>query len=457
MAAGVLFTAADPDLWGHVLFGLDILERGEVRAPIERYSFTADRPFVYHEWLGGTIMALAYRAAGPLGLQLLKGALAGSLFAVLWLRLRRAVFLGRWGGLALAAAGMLPMLASIRPQVWSALAIVIVTSVLMSPSRRAPFVLPPIFALWANLHGGWIVGGGVFVIVTFWAFFEREPRRWSLLVAGVGSLIATLATPYGVALWMFLAETVRFSRSDIVEWLPIWRIGLAPTALWAATVAVVFVTHRRQRLPARTLVVLVALGCAAALVVRVAPLFTLTAVTMLSDAWRGEEPRLAPHATRTLLDGIAVAVGVVTLLANYGNATCVAFGGRLAPDTVVAEALRGSSGRLASFFDWGEYAMWHFGPRLQVSIDGRRETVYREATLRAQQQVVDGTPLGLSTLARMRPDYVWLPAWSPTRAWVESNGYRIDVISDRSFIATRSDHPPLKAWEGTSSGCFPGP
>jgi hypothetical protein len=278
-----------------------------------------------------------------------------------------------------------------------------------------------------------------------------------MLLAGIGSLAATLVTPYGVTLWTFLAETVGFSREDIWEWLPIWRTGWDSIGLWITTFGAILFTHRRQRLSSRTLAVLGALGFAAALVDRLGPLFTLTAVTMLSHAWRGEERVVAPDTTRTILDAVAVAVGIVTLLATHGNAACIAISGRFAPDTVVAEALRGSSGRLASFFDWGEYALWQFGPELQVSLDGRRETVYRGTTLRAQQQVVEGTRLGLNTLERMRPDYVWLPTWSPIRKWVESNGYRIDVISNRSFIATRSDHPPLTPWEGMSSGCFPGP
>jgi hypothetical protein len=136
---------------------------------------------------------------------------------------------------------------------------------------------------------------------------------------------------------------------------------------------------------------------------------------------------------------------------------CIALQRTFDLDTVAAEALRGRSGRLVTFFDWGEYALWQFGPALQVSIDGRREAIYREATLRAQQEIAEGTPLGLKTLEQMQADYVWLPAWSPVRTWLQSHGYRMDIVSDRSFVATRSDHPPLQEWRGQSSGCFPGP
>jgi hypothetical protein len=34
------------------------------------------------------------------------------------------------------------------------------------------------------------------------------------------------------------------------------------------------------------------------------------------------------------------------------------------------------SGNLAVEFDWGEYVIWHLGPQIKVSMDGRRETIY---------------------------------------------------------------------------------
>jgi hypothetical protein len=54
---------ADPDLWGHLRFGLDTWRDREL-AVTDPYSFTQDRPQVYHEWLGAVLLALSYQAAG---------------------------------------------------------------------------------------------------------------------------------------------------------------------------------------------------------------------------------------------------------------------------------------------------------------------------------------------------------------------------------------------------------
>ena len=50
-------------------------------------------------------------------------------------------------------------------------------------------------------------------------------------------------------------------------------------------------------------------------------------------------------------------------------------------------------------FDWGEYVIWHLGPQVRVSVDGRRETVYappeaeRFATLEMPAAPVVPAPL----------------------------------------------------------------
>lgn len=38
---------------------------------------------------------------------------------------------------------------------------------------------------------------------------------------------------------------------------------------------------------------------------------------------------------------------------------------------------------LAVHFTWGEYVIWHLGPGVQVSMDGRRETVYPDSVYEA--------------------------------------------------------------------------
>ena len=67
LMAAVAYTWADPDLWGHVLFGRDIVTNGLIPQH-DPYSFTSDQPWVNHEWLSEVFMFVAYGALGTDGL-----------------------------------------------------------------------------------------------------------------------------------------------------------------------------------------------------------------------------------------------------------------------------------------------------------------------------------------------------------------------------------------------------
>src|SRR5947209_1691666 len=66
-------TIADPDLWGHLRFGLDMLGSGMIVAQ-DCYSYTSDRTWINHEWLAELVFAAVYQAGGPPGLVAVKAA-----------------------------------------------------------------------------------------------------------------------------------------------------------------------------------------------------------------------------------------------------------------------------------------------------------------------------------------------------------------------------------------------
>jgi hypothetical protein len=116
-------------------------------------------------------------------------------------------------------------------------------------------------------------------------------------------------------------------------------------------------------------------------------------------------------------------------------------------------------GRMVTFFDWGQYALWHLGPEIRVSMDGRRETVYSDVRLEEHAAILEGRPEGLAVLAAWKPEYVWLPASSEsTRGWLLEQGYRLEHDSVHSFVAVRPDLPHLvgRSVSEAEAGCFPG-
>lgn len=458
----LLRTNADPDLWGHLRFGLDALAARRLPAT-DPYSYTSDLPWLNHEWLSEVIMAAGYRALGPAGLISIKIALTAATFALLVPVLRRATEEWRWPAAFLAVLGIVPIALTVRPQLWTMLFVVLLCRVLnTAPSRR--WWLPFVFAVWVNVHGGWIVGVG---ILSLWSFVELvtnrhdRPSLWILVGVPAACGFATLLNPYGMRLWIFIADTVRLSRENIIEWQPVWRESIGTVILWLLAVgwtalAVRAASHRRP--PA--LAVIVALAFASLRVNRLLPLFIPLSIVLLLPYVR--QPLLAARTWpkgRLVVDAAFVWIGTLAL-AWPATAGCIQPRGSWVPDMEAARALAAArpAGRMATWFDWGEYAIWHFGPATKVSIDGRRETVYSEDQLQRQVAIAFGEPQGLEELARSSPEYVWLPmeGSARTRTWLTAHNYRVDIQTPRSFVAVRADLPRIESVPGTSTTCFPG-
>ena len=219
----VLVTRADPDLWGHLRFGADILHTHSLPS-IDPYSFTSDRPWVNHEWASEVLFALVYAAGGGTGLILLKVVLISVVCLLLvenakaeGARGRALVFIG---GLTIAA--ILPRASQIRPQLLSVFCFAVLLSLLRAADRghtRRLIWIPLLMVFWANAHGGWLVGcatTGCWAAGTIWMRRREGPRAWVAPAAcAAGAVLATLMTPYGVELWTFLRETVGPSRAFI--------------------------------------------------------------------------------------------------------------------------------------------------------------------------------------------------------------------------------------------------
>jgi hypothetical protein len=437
---------------------MDMITDRRVTPVLEPYAFTDDMPWINHEWMSELVMGLAYRAGGPTGLMVLKAVLVLVMMRLVWGALASSP--SRWGWMALSAWGALPLVWSLRPQIWSGIALVLVFRLLTSRREKAVWFLPVIFAVWVNLHGGWIVGGALLASWTLVAWIQRRQERWTLLTAGALCLTATLLNPYGPGMWMFLLETVRIGREHIVEWQPIWTAGLLQILLWLVPILVIISSLRGGERPSTpALFVLLLLAVLAARVSRLGPLFALATALLLgsrSKEWNDALP--GRQKALLVIDGLGVAAAILLAASLGAIPQCISTDYRNSPDATAAEALRGRAGRLVTLFGWGEYALWHFGPALQVSIDGRRETIYSDAVVREQLAIADGSAEGIIALERLAPDYVWLPSRSVVTAnWLKNHGYVEDVRTARSFVARRSDLSPLAAWGGHTSGCFPGP
>src|SRR5208283_6126596 len=74
---------ADPDLWGHVRFGQDVLAQRRLIF-YDQYSYSAPgHLFLDHEWLTDILMGAIYNAFGTVGLNLMKFACSAATILLL--------------------------------------------------------------------------------------------------------------------------------------------------------------------------------------------------------------------------------------------------------------------------------------------------------------------------------------------------------------------------------------
>jgi hypothetical protein len=460
-------TFADTDLWGHVRFGQDTLHSRSIPL-VDPYSFTADRPWINHEWLAELAMGTAFDLGGAGGLIALKLALLLSALVIASWSIDQRTGPGGAGAAILVFAGLtgiVPLLSTLRPQGFSILVFVVFMAILASARQQFVWVLPLMFALWANLHGGWVMGLGVFgVWIAVHVVFPHatSPRRSTVLVVGGASVLATLATPYGIGLWRFMWDTLGFDRSDIVEWLPLTQLPelLVPWVLTAVLAGTVIILRQPAWAPVAACALLAA---ASFRVGRLVPFFSLAVSLLLLPALSGSRLTFASPEWMRLTAPLIAAALVYSGAIVQGKArvmSCLAPLPVLEIDPEATAFLRANrlSGRLLVWFNWGEYVIWHFSPALQVSIDGRRETVYSKKTLSGVETIFAGGAEAKTLFDRWAPDVVWLPSRALLSQSLSEWGWRRAFTSDVSTIwVPAADTRAFSAAGSTLEGCFPGP
>lgn len=224
----VLRGVFDTDYFWHFATGRLIVETGAIPRT-DPFSFTwFGQPWVSDQWLSELFI---YRLVELVGIKIglfIFGVIAAVAFGILMVGMVRAGagHLAAGGAGVLAAAVALPQI-TMRPQVLSLplLAAVIVLLLHAHPERRwALLVLPPLFLLWANLHGMYVVGLGVGFVYLIATLLGRTPMapvwRW-VLAAGLLSLLAAMVTPlgpYGIVYSLSFGDPNDWGAQNISEW-----------------------------------------------------------------------------------------------------------------------------------------------------------------------------------------------------------------------------------------------
>jgi hypothetical protein len=479
LLAAVSYTNTDPDLWGNVRFGLDILRDGSI-PHTDAYSFTSDRVWVNHEWLAEVFIGHAFRIGGTLGLILLKVAAVGSILLLLGLTLRRERIYStivRDAAVAVTIFLTFDQTRYVRPQLLSLVAFSIVLTCLTCARRGRQYwllLLPPVFAIWANLHGGWLVGGGIFALWTAATAVAGNRRHavWCTVAGGV-CLAATLLNPYGGELWTLLRDSVGLERADIVEWQPLYVLGWQSWIPWVVTAVIALtgsVLGDREYRGLERVACVVALAAASMMVARLQAFFALAVLFLVGPAVlrtyqtaRAIEVTPVVRPASRVMAAFALAITTAAFVITAINVTHLRIDPRWTPEPGGVSFLNAQPAgrRVLIWFDWGGYALWHLAPRMRISMDGRRETVYSPDLQDRHLRFYFDAPGGASLPTDLAADYVWIPRTLPAVQRLDAGGWRRVYEGEQSVIFGRAGSADANARvvlaTGSDARFFPGP
>jgi len=365
------------------------------------------RQWLNQQWLSEVGFYGAERVVGTTSITILYALLIGIPLALVLAAIRRK---GTIRMLAVAALYLPGTLAIIHPRAagFTLLLFAVLVLVLLAGLRldrdadaraRPPLwvlaAIPLLFALWANLHGGFIAGLLLIGAVTVGLWIDGRrghvtvPGAHIGLLAGAGVLAAvaaTFATPLGTDIWSYILSFRNPAlKLASTEWEPVTH-SVAAAAFVVVAAAVAAWTWWSAPRPRRVMPALVAAGfvlfAASSMrnLIFVAPVLAFQIACSLSD--RAE----APSRVLLALAGSAAVAAVVVYGVALGPPNSDRVGN---PAVQYAIQHPPKRGRIVAYAGPSSYMLWR-APDTPVVIDGWLEH-FTEDELRDNFDLLHGS------------------------------------------------------------------
>ena len=382
---------ADADIWFHLRNALQLLTKHSF-LHADLYTFTSSgAPLLNHEWLSELPYYLAFQLCGLRGLLAIYMVVLWLIFGgVYYLALRRGA---TCGNAALSTmAGVVLGCYSFGPRMfqfgWLCLVALLIVLEHFQQTSKGLWVLPPLFALWINLHGSWVFGFAVIGIYIVSGLVEGQwgsvaADYWppaqlrKLVVASGASIAALLANPYGYKLVWYPFDLLfrqRQNLENVIEWRSVdfhtaWG-KLAMLMIFALLAAALF-SQRRWTFRDITLVIFV-------LWVSLTHVrFLLFAAIILTPILAPRLKLFTPYDERTdrpwfNLALTAAIAGIILWI--YPSAPQLAnnIDTQFPRDALRFMQCKQITGRLFHYYDFGGYIEWN-APTVKTFADGRTD------------------------------------------------------------------------------------
>ncbi|HWO40267.1 MAG TPA: hypothetical protein VNO43_00490 [Candidatus Eisenbacteria bacterium] len=379
----------DPDIWWHLKTGEWIIQHRMVPTEDPFSTFGTGQTWIAYSWLFEVFVYLLYRAFGLNGIVILVLGLSLCIAVTTHLMIRafRPSLLVETVLLALVFIALIPLLTP-RPWLFSILFLSVELGIIGQARRsgniRVLWLLPPVFALWANLHIQFVYGLAVVALLLaeiLWkAFAGSESHKKSVIAAiliAFACVLAVAVNPYQMKIFWPVMDYVQHTTvfHVVSEFQPL-RFRSAPELilLLLGFAAVYVLGWRKDWNPFAVTLLLMGmfLGFSAK---RDSWVLAITGAMVLSERL-GSTARTDSFALKAWH---AFVVCPLVALPLYVLIHHRQVSERSLQDTVAKHfpvaAVRyirtaGYGGPLFNHFNWGGFLIWSL-PELRVSMDGR--------------------------------------------------------------------------------------
>jgi hypothetical protein len=440
----------DPGTFWHVRLGREILATGRVPRIDTLTSTRAGTPWVDQSWLFDVGLAWLVDRVGWAGVTAAVALGLASIYRGLarWLiGLGNRPFHAAMVAIVAVGVGSIHFLA--RPHLFTfafVLASLAACRAFHDRGSRLIWALPPMVALWANLHGGFLAGP---VVVAFAMGGEAisgpwdVPRRRKLTALGAVlglCLVAPLANPYGTDLYRHVIRLLHQSKvTDLIDEYKPAPFGREQARIleYVVLALIALPAFARVRADRYDLVPLLGWLHLALGSIRHAPLFAMAAAPVLARLIGGVSPEVDPWTDRRggcawplLASGTLVAAILAGLPMGGPSPSHWPFEGlaRLNREPVDA--------RLFHEQDWGGLIELESRPRRRAYLDDRFELWGREPILE-YVDALGGGPAWDALREREGIELVWVkPDRGLARRLLSDPGWRV-VHRDATSILFR--------------------
>jgi hypothetical protein len=450
----------EPDVWWHIKVGQDILRTHRLPTA-DTYSFTArGTPWIAGEWLGEALLAKVKQTwgfAGLLALNLILG--TATLTGIYILALLRS----RNSKAAFVACGLLLFLTAgfftLRPQMLGYFFLVL-TLIILERFRQGRWetlwLLPPVFLVWVNTHGSFVIG--IFAVAVYGIAGFVEIRRgglysvpWSpsqrirLGFVFLASLIALAITPYGTKLAAYPLD-MAFSQPGVVANLQDWQpiplnapVGQLFLALVVGFLLVQVVLRCTWHLAEFTLFLVGTV--AACLHVRFLLLFVPFCAPLLAVILSNWIPPYQPSKDKHMLNALlvtAIAVGIIRFFPSTERLKS-----QVAEHWPVksVQYLKDHPPPQPMFntYGYGGYMMYALDGQIKVFIDGRAEVYEHSGVLGDYLKIAGLAPNALLLLRAYNVQSCLIGRDEPLATLLAaSSQWQKTYADDRSVLFVRS-------------------